>query len=481
MSSLKALAEDILLLDRLQDNGVPTASIAVLQDGKLEPHVLTPGAENSETVYQAASISKAICALGVAKLVDGGKVSYDTRVVDHLRSGLVDTIVGTSKTALGMMQQVTVKMLLSHTSGLSQHGFPGYGRDAIPSAEQIIGGKHPANTPRMRFISPPGSQCSYSGGGFVILQMMLEEILGKPFSEIMHETVFKPLEMTRSWYGDLNPGESNFARAHFTAHTPAETERGYNILPELAAAGLWTTPSDLLKAVAAIQESLYTKSGFLTQETARLMLRKVASSESLGTVGLGWWVNDAGFGHGGDNWPGYNATLVGFHGGATSSRSVDGAEMPRDGIAIMTNSILGHATCVKQILGAIMYSQSWKGSAGKGEVWLPNARDKFIPYPAAASTAVNESWKTWMGKWEEGWEISEHDDGGPALRYGNYPAMKLLPAAAPVNEFEGGRKEVWLVVDGLTIGARLTWGDEGKGEQVVKLLLEDMKVLKRAA
>lgn len=421
MSTLQDIAQNILSLDRLQDNGVPTASIAILKDGKIESHVLTSGFENADTVYQAASISKAICALGVAKLVDDGKLSYDTKVVDHLSPGLVDSIVGESAEARELMQHVTVKMLVSHTSGLSQHGFPGYGGEPA-SPEDIIRGKHPANTPRMRFISFPSSQCSYSGGGFLILQLMLEKILSKPFPEIMQEVVLTPLCMSRSWYGlELPASETNFARAYSTAYTAAEVERGYNVLPELAAAGLWTTPTDLLKAVSAIQESLYTAAGFLKRETVQLMLTKVYSNNSLGTVGLGWWINDVGFGHGGDNWPGYNASLVGFHDGVNGSRVTGGGDMPRNGIAIMTNSVLGHETCVKQTLGAVMYSLGWSGSKGKdGDIWLPNARDVFVPYSAPASTTIDEHWEEWTGKWEGGWEVVQQADGDPALKFGEF-------------------------------------------------------------
>lgn len=472
MPQLQDIAKDMFSLSRLQDNGVPTASIAVLNDGKIDTHVLTSGREDNETVYQAASISKAICALAVAKLVDDGKLSYETKVVDHLDAELVDVIVGKDQRMRELMQHVTIKMLLSHTSGLSQHGFPGYGSDAIPSPQDTIAGKFPANTPRIRFDSFPGSQCSYSGGGFTVLQLMLEKITRMPFAELMQQTLLRPLGMIRSWYGDLTPGETNFAKAYLTAQTPAEVARGYNILPELAAAGLWTTPSDLLRAVSAIQESLYTNSGFLKQETARNMLTRVASGDSLGVVGLGWWINDVGYGHGGDNYPGYNAYLMGFHAGA-------GDGSPRTGVAIMVNSELGHPTCVKQILAAIMYAEGWGGSTVKEDLWLPHARDGFVPYPAPASAVVEEGWQAWRGKWDGDWEIVEKGNGSPALKFRDFAPMLLRPAAAPAKQFFEGRKEIWLVADGLNIGVRLTWEDGGKGEEVVRLQMEDGHVLKR--
>lgn len=147
-------------------------------------------------------------------------------------------------------------------------------------------------------------------------------------------------------------------------------------------------------------------------------------------------------------------------------------------MAIMTNSVLGHEVCVKQIIGAIMHAKGWKGSMRKEDLWLPSARDGFVPYSAPLETPIDEGWKAWKGKWEDGWEIVEKD-AGPVLVFENFPPMKLMGAAAPVKEIEDEKKEVGLVVDGLSIGVRLTWDDEGK--EVVKLQLEEEQLLKRAS
>lgn len=213
MADLQNIVQSVITAETLQDDGVPTASIAVLEDGKISPFVSTTGHENADTVYQAASISKAISSLAVAKLIDAGKLSYDTKAIDYLEQSLIDAIVD-SKTR-HLMQHVTVKTLVSHTSGLSQHGFPGYAGEAA-SPRDIIAGRYPANTPRYRFLSLPGSQFSYSGGGFVLLQLMLEAVMDMPFPQIVHEIVLEPLGMSRIWFGDLPAGETNFAKAYST-------------------------------------------------------------------------------------------------------------------------------------------------------------------------------------------------------------------------------------------------------------------------
>ncbi|KAK3065966.1 hypothetical protein LTR53_017840, partial [Teratosphaeriaceae sp. CCFEE 6253] len=122
MEILEQLA-NIVTVDRVNEDGVPSASIAVLKDGEIMARVVTDGTEDAETIYQAASISKAITALAVARLVDEGKFTYESKVAERLPRSVVDSMVEPATAHL--MEHVTVAMLLSHTSGLSQHGFRG--------------------------------------------------------------------------------------------------------------------------------------------------------------------------------------------------------------------------------------------------------------------------------------------------------------------------------------------------------------------
>ncbi len=244
MGVLQDLENLILSVNRLNIDGVPSASLAILEDGKVSSHVITNGKENADTVYQACSISKAITALAVAKLIDDGHITYDTKAADHLPQSTIECLVDGNTAHL--MQHVTIEMLLTHTSGLSQHGFPGY-VGARPTTEDIFSGRPPSNTPKMHFVTFPGTQHSYSGGGFTVLQVVLEDVIKMPFPEIMQRTVLEPLEMHRSWYSFVPPEETNIAVARCTAYAKGPNAADYHDLVELAAAGLWTTPSDLLK------------------------------------------------------------------------------------------------------------------------------------------------------------------------------------------------------------------------------------------
>ena len=468
MGVLQDLENLIVPAEKLELDGVPSASIAILEDGNISAHVITKGNENIDSVYQACSISKAITALAVAKLVDQGRVSYDTKVVDHLSQSTIDCIVEPSNAHL--MNEVTVGMLLSHTAGLSQGGFPGYTGE-LPVAKDVLSGKHPSNTPKMYFLSFPGAQFSYSGGGYTVLQLVLEHVMGVSFPDIMREVVLQPLGMDRSCYGDLPVGEENYTKAHYTGYTQAEA--GYHRFCELAAAGLWTTPTDLLKAISAIQNPLYTNAGFLKQETAKTMLTPVTGTPSFGDMGLGWMVSDACFAHAGTNWPGYNAYVFGFHGTSLcAGLDVAGSDgTTKNGIAVMTNSVLGHDVAIKQIVSAIFYLKGWTRFENLPAYF---GKDDYVPYAAPQGTEIGEAWRQWIGKWRDEWEIV--DQNGPAVVSKSFAPMKMKPAAAPTKKLAEGREELMFVVDGLKTALRLSWQ---KDEQIIELLQVEAKTLER--
>jgi CubicO group peptidase (beta-lactamase class C family) len=469
MNVLEHLEKHIIPAAKLNADGIPSASIAILDDGKISAHVISNGKENNETVYQACSISKAITAIGVAKLVDDGRISYDTKVADHLGQTTIDCLVD-DKTS-HFLSDVTVGMLLSHTSGLSQGGFPGYD-GKTPSAEEVLSGRYPSNTPRVRFLSFPGAQFKYSGGGFTVLQVFLENVTKTPFANFMKATVLEPLGMSRSWYGDLQRNEENFTKAHRTGYT----ESGCHSFIELAAAYLWTTPTDLLKAVSAVQESLYTDHGFVSRATAKKMLSHVVVASFFGGhplyMAMGWAVNEHIFAHSGENFPGYNTYVFGFHSDNTSTSGSESGHKPRNGIAVMTNSSLGHEMAIRQIIGAILYLKGWERTQDLPSLF--GSDNEHSPYAAPEGVEVGDGWRDWIGKWEGDWAIV--DDGGPALRFKSFKPMKLRPAAAPMSVAENGKQEFVFAVDGLEFGLRLAWDD---GNQVIHLLQSPTKVLKK--
>lgn len=428
------------------------ASVTILENGKISATTLSASSKssyNNETIFQACSISKAITALGVIKLVQEGKLDLDASITKYLSASQLD-LISTPHTQKHI-SLITLRLLLSHSSGLSVGGFVGYNPSrSIPDIEQTLSGTSPANNPQIHLIDIPGRKFSYSGGGFTVIQLILETVFKKPFNELLTEIVLKPLNMNRSFYSALPNDEKNFAPAYRTAYTTADAIQ--HIVPELAAAGLWTTPTDLLKASAAVQASLAgAPNAFLTESWAREILTPPEKDRGWG---LGWMISkDAiSFGHGGSNDPGYRCHLLGY---SPTLGKEDDAAGEDCGICVMTNSHLGYEAAVR-IIWAISYIKGW-----------PLAVEYSDVAPLVDRSAdIGDDWKAFKGNsWGE-WEILEGKSGGPAVKWKGGEDVNLLKAAKPTK-----KGELVFVAEGLSLGFRLSSKD---GEKKVELL-EGMK------
>ena len=314
----------------------------------------------------------------------------------------------------------------------------------------------------MHFNSFPGAHFSYSGGGFTTLQLFLEQVIKTSYPNVMRDTVLHPLDMTRSDFGTLPPGEQKYAKAHYTACTEADAQ--YHRFVELAAAGLWTTPSDLLKAISAVQASLHTDSGFLKQDTARRMITLIPQTDTFISMALGWSADASVFSHGGDNDPGYRCYVFGSHGGVVNATSnTQMSPLPsRDGLAIMTTSAKGWEVN-RKLVSAVFYLKGWPR-------WktLPSyfGRDDLVPYAASNGTAIDDDWKQWIGQWQGEWDLV--DDDGPKLAFESFSPMALQPAAAPTRS-ESGAQEHMFVVNGFETAVRLTYDGEARVLELIQV------------
>src|SRR5229473_778871 len=255
-------APKMIIAERMKHYKVPGVSVAVIEAGKLEwareYGVTSVGGGkpvNAETLFQAASISKHVAAMVALRLVEQGKLSLDEDVNLKLRSWKVPENEFTKD------QKVTLRRLASHSAGLTVHGFPGYDvDDKIPTLVQIFNGEKPANTAPIRVDFVPGTDERYSGGGITIEQQLMIDVSGKQFPALMKETVLDKVGMSDSSYEQPLP----LARAAFTAggtYGDGKLVHGkWHVYPEMAAAGLWTTPTDLAKFAIEIALSRQGKS-----------------------------------------------------------------------------------------------------------------------------------------------------------------------------------------------------------------------------
>jgi CubicO group peptidase (beta-lactamase class C family) len=339
------------LAERQANWRVPGVSIAVLEDGDLawaKGYGVTAadGTEpvTTNTLFQAASISKPTTALAVLRLVQQGRLDLDEDVNRYLRSWQVP--------ANGEWQpRLTLRHLLSHTGGVTVHGFPGYRADEpLPTLLQILRGEPPANTAPIRVDTIPGLQFRYSGGGTTIIQQLLVDLLEKPFPELMRELVLEPVGMTDSTFA--LPLPEPFTRQAATGHRfdGAPLLGKWHVYPEQAAAGLWTTPTDLARLTLAVQRSFAGHEGaFLSSDLVRAMLTRQFGSN----LGLGFFLEGNGpnlrFYHGGGN-EGFRCLLVAY------------AEWPL-GAVVMTNGDAGGNLNV-EILETIGAEYGWPVDPG---------------------------------------------------------------------------------------------------------------------
>ncbi|KQS33944.1 serine hydrolase [Dyadobacter sp. Leaf189] len=347
-SEIKADSLDIFIESIMKKRQVPGLSLAVIQDGKIvkakgygftDKTGKVPVTES--TLFLAGSISKSVSAAGALFLVEKGKLSLDEDVNNKLKTWKVP------ENEFLEDKKVTLRGLLSHTTGLTVSGFPGYpAAGSIPSVVQILDGTPPANTGPVRVDFVPGSQWRYSGGGYTVMQQMIIDVTGKSFPAFMQETVLAPINMRESTFAQPLPADK--ARLTATAHTSdrAMVEGRWHIYPEMAAAGLWTTPSDLARFAISIQNGLAGKAGsVLSQSMIKQMLTDQKNNDGLGVFVEGTGKNLR-FGHGGRD-EGFDALITA------------GAETGQ-GVVIMINAN-DNSRMVGQVLNAVAAHYHWEG------------------------------------------------------------------------------------------------------------------------
>jgi CubicO group peptidase (beta-lactamase class C family) len=312
------------LEERMQSYQVPALSIAVIHDGKLE-WAKSYGrlSKNSsvkadtETLFQTASFSKPVSAFLAMRLVQEGRLALDEEVNKYLKSWKVPTSDFTKN------KPVTLRGLLTHTAGLTVGGFRGYPSGiAIPVTVQILKGEEPANSAPVVSQAEPGSGYRYSGGGYVVLQQMVEDVMGADYATVMKRLVLDPIGMKNSTYQQPLP-ETWQARASSGHLADGQEVAGrWHTHPEAAPAGLWSTASDLALFVLEVRKALAGKSSILSQQMAREMLDKNFASP--GNKPAPRTEDFTVFDQGGHNW-GYISYVAAF---APSGR----------GVVVLTNS-----------------------------------------------------------------------------------------------------------------------------------------------
>jgi len=333
------------LADRMKQLNVPGVSIAVIHNGKIEwargfGVRNSDGAPvNAETMFQAGSISKPVAAMAALRLVQEAKMTLDADINTYLTSWKFpsDPVAGG--------KPINLRELLTHTAGTTVHGFPGYAStELVPTLVQVLNGEKPANTLAIRSEQPPMKEWKYSGGGYTIIQQAIVDVAHETFPKLLHDAVLAPIGMSRSTYEQPLP-----AALHDNAATPYRgngkpVEGGAHTYPEMAAAGLWTTPTDIAKYAIEVEQSLEGKANHvLNADMTRQMLTPGMRRWGLG-VEIGGADANPYFSHGGAN-EGFRNIFVAY-------------EKNGEGAVVMTNADNG-SQLGTEIIHSIAAEYDW--------------------------------------------------------------------------------------------------------------------------
>jgi CubicO group peptidase (beta-lactamase class C family) len=336
------------IIQRMKYYKIPSVSLAIIDNGKIVLSKAYGFADIGKkrpatinTLYQVASISKSVNALGVLKLVQEGKLSLTSDIRAYLKTWSFPD------NELSQHKSITIKNLLSHTAGLSVHGFIGYSTsDSLPTINQILDGQRPANNEPVKPIYPVGEHFEYSGGGYTILRKILDDNISPDYDSLMTAIVLAPIGMTNSTFSQpLSQAYTNYA--YGTDHDMHTLKGNYYRYPEQAAGGLWSTATDIAKFVMRIQNDLSgSKHSILNKELTQEMLTPVLNNYSLG-FGIVEKGGEKYFWHEGESY-GYNAM---YYCSFSTGK----------GVVILTNAYPNNGQpFIQELLNSVATAYDWK-------------------------------------------------------------------------------------------------------------------------
>jgi CubicO group peptidase (beta-lactamase class C family) len=306
-------AERWTLAEGMAQSHLPGITIAVIDNDQIAwargfgvKEAGTTDPVTTSTLFQAQSISKAVTATATLVLINSGRLSLDESPNVYLKLWKLPYNDYQAR------EKVTLRRILSHSSGLNVGSFAGYRiGEPLPTLLQILNGVKPANNPPIRVDFIPGSKSRYSGGGAEVMQQLLTDVTGEPFAQLMSRLVLTPVGMMLSTYEQPLPKARLVEAASGHDGDGAVMKGRWLIQPQLAAGGLWTTPTDLAKWALEITKAW-------KGEPNKLFSKRIATemlTVQKPPYGLGVEVQGTGsslqFSHGGSNL-GFRAQLVMF-------------------------------------------------------------------------------------------------------------------------------------------------------------------------
>lgn len=332
----------------MEVHGVPGVSVAIIDNFEVvwvaQFGFAEPGRPvGPDTLFQAASLTKPVSAVVAAAAAEDGLVDLEDD-------------------ALGMLTRwrhptpwwegpVTLRMLLAHRAGVNVPGFPGYRMDEnVPKVSRLMDGILDKNEP-IRVVTQPGAEREYSGGGFLIAQLAIEDHTGMAFEDLAERLVFRPLGLEVSTYRSLTSANRKQLAVGYRRDGSEVAGGGWHQYPEMAAASMWSTPTEYAAIVIDVMRSYELESGVvLDRDTAHLLLDPDFA------IGFGVSREEGGIaiGHEGAN-EGYRSEFV---------------ALPRlgDGVIILTNSDAG-LDLTAEVIDVVADEMAWPWTGWSTPLW----------------------------------------------------------------------------------------------------------------
>jgi CubicO group peptidase (beta-lactamase class C family) len=344
------------LSERMAYYKVPGVSMAVINDNEIDwakaYGVIKAGSDTpvtTETLFEAASSTKLLTSTIVLRLVEQGRLDLDEDVNQQLKSWKIP------ENDFTQQHKVTLRLLLTHQAGLNRpdEGFD-WESGSVPPLVQVLKGEAPAKNEAAVVEYVPGTKWQYSNIGYVVIQLLLEDVVGKPFTQIAQENVFGPIGMESSTL--VYPLNEELRKREAVPHDSEGKACEPSMLPTAVAhGGLMTTPSDFAQFAIELMRAYQGKSDrILSQEMARNMFHReldldpnmfgLPLGDGLGVVLRGKGPNFS-FLHPGGNYPGACCWL-------------EGLPDSGKGAVIMTNGVKGDLLSM-EIISALVIEYNW--------------------------------------------------------------------------------------------------------------------------
>jgi CubicO group peptidase (beta-lactamase class C family) len=329
-------------------NGVLGVSVAIIDDYEVVYArgfgFAEPGRPvGTDTLFQAASLTKPMSAVVAAVAEEEGLVDLEADVAGMLTSWQLPS--------MPYDQPITLRMLLAHRAGVNVHGFPGYRlHEQLPDLPRILSGVRDKNEP-IRVVAEPGAQREYSGGGFVIAQLAVEDRTGLTWENLADSLVLGPLGLTLSTYRILDTSNRSGVAVGYRSDGSEVAGGGWHLYPETAPASLWTTPTEYATFVIDVMRSYEDGTGVvLDRATARLLLDPdfavgFGVSREQGSIAIG-------------------------HAGANEGYRCEFLALPHlgEGVIVMTNNDTGDAL-TSTVIDAVADELDWPWTGWSTPLW----------------------------------------------------------------------------------------------------------------